>query len=81
MKITSVTGLTLKRFNKKKDASEDILPFQSQPTTNFSGYDISQGVDWECLSLSPHILLHICISILLTRKGSQAENKAMNNII
>ena len=24
---------------------------------NFSGYDISQSVDWECPSLSPHVFL------------------------
>ena len=39
------------------DASENTLPFVSQSTNSFSNYDISQSVDWECPSLSPHVLL------------------------
>ena len=39
------------------DVSENTLPFVSQSIDNFSDYDISQSVDWECHSLSPHVLL------------------------
>ena len=39
------------------DVSENTLPFVSQSINNFSDYDISQRVDWECPSLSPHFLL------------------------
>ena len=44
------------------DVLENTLPFVSQSINNFSDYDISQSVDWECHSLSPHVLL---FSILL----------------
>ena len=40
-----------------------FLPFESQSINNFSDYDISQSVDWECPSLSPHVLLHSPIYI------------------
>ena len=39
------------------DVSENTLPFVSQSINNFSDYDISQSHDWECPSLSPHVLL------------------------
>ena len=39
------------------DVSENTLPFVSQSINNFSDYDILQTHDWECPSLSPHILL------------------------
>ena len=39
------------------DISENTLPFVSQSINNFSDYDISQTHDWECPSLSPHVLL------------------------
>ena len=39
------------------DVSENTLPFVSQSIDNFSDYDISQTHDWECPSLSPHVLL------------------------
>ena len=39
------------------DVSENTLPFVSQSISNFSDYDISQTHDWECPSLSPHVLL------------------------
>ena len=39
------------------DVSESTLPFVSQSINNFSDYDISQSNDWECPSLSPHVLL------------------------
>ena len=41
------------------DVSENTLPFVSQSVINFSDYDISQSVDWECPSLSPHVLFII----------------------
>ena len=41
------------------DVSENTLPFVSQSINNFSDYDISQTHDWECPSLSPHVLLDI----------------------
>ena len=43
--------------NLNADVSENRLPFVSQSITNFSDYDISQNVDWECPSLPPHVLL------------------------
>ena len=39
------------------DVSENTLPFVSQSINNFSDYDISQSVEWECPSLFPHVLL------------------------
>ena len=39
------------------DVSENTLPFVSQSMNNFSDYVISQSVDWERPSLSPHVLL------------------------
>ena len=39
------------------DVSENTLPFVSQSINNFSVSDISQTHDWECPSLSPHVLL------------------------
>ena len=39
------------------DVSENTLLFVSQSINNFSDYDISQIHDWECPSLSPHVLL------------------------
>ena len=39
------------------DVSENTLTFVSQSVNNFSDYDISQSVYWECPSLSPHVLL------------------------
>ena len=39
------------------DVSENTFPFVSQSINNFSDYDISQAHDWECPSLSPHVLL------------------------
>ena len=35
----------------------NTLPFVSQSINNFSDYGISQSADWECPSLSPHVLL------------------------
>ena len=40
------------------DVSENTLPFVSQSINDFSDYDISQSVYWECPSLSPHVLLY-----------------------
>ena len=39
------------------DVSENALQFVSQSINNLSDYDISQTHDWECPSLSPHVLL------------------------
>ena len=39
------------------DVSGNILPFESPSINNFSGIDISQGLDREFLSLSPYFLL------------------------
>ena len=39
------------------DVWENRLPFVSQSINNFSDYDISHSHDWECPSLSPHVLL------------------------
>ena len=39
------------------DVLENTLPFVSQSINNFSDHDISQSHDWECPSLSPHVLL------------------------
>ena len=41
------------------DVSENTFPFVSQSINNFSDYDKSQSVDWECPSLAPHVLLLI----------------------
>ena len=38
------------------DVSENTPTFVSQFINNFSDYDISQNHDWECPSLSPHVL-------------------------
>ena len=47
------------------DVSENTLPFVSQSINNFSDYDISQSDDWECPSLSPNVLLTLCITLPL----------------
>ena len=39
------------------DVSENTLPFVSQSINNFSDYNIPQTHDWECPSLSSHVLL------------------------
>ena len=51
------------RTSLDADVSENTLPFVSQSINNFSDYDISQTHDWECPSLSPHVLLILHISI------------------
>ena len=50
------------------DVSENTLPFVSQSINNFSDYGISQSVDWECPSLSPHVLLSKCIQLWIPDK-------------
>ena len=45
------------------EVPKNTLPFVSQSINNFSDYDISQSVDWECPSLSPHVLLDLYLSI------------------
>ena len=39
------------------DVSENLRPFVSHSINNFSDYDISQSVDWECPSLSRYVPL------------------------
>ena len=46
------------------DVSENALPLVSQSINNFSDYDISQSHDWECPSLSLHVLLLVYKEIL-----------------
>ena len=50
------------------DVSESTLPFVSQSINNFSDYDISQSVDWECPSLSAHVLMLIEIFDIFSKK-------------
>ena len=50
------------------DVSESTLPFVSQSINNFSDHDISQSVDWECPSLSPHVLMLIEIFDIISKK-------------
>ena len=45
------------------DVSENTLPFESKSINNFSGIDISQSVDLERPSLSPHFLLTLTLSL------------------
>ena len=45
------------------DVSENTLLFESKSINNFSGIDISQSVDWERPSLSPHFLLPLTLSV------------------
>ena len=52
--LSAIYALTLV-FNA--DVSENTLPFVSQSINNFGDYDISQSHDWECPSLSHHVLL------------------------
>ena len=54
------------------DVSENTLPFVSQSINNFSDYGISQNHDWECPSLSPHVLL---IYFIRKIKKSQCTEK------
>ena len=58
-------------FSLNADVSENTLPFVSQSINNFSDYDISQSHDWECPSLSPHVLLVLstCSCMLLNNKS------------
>ena len=46
------------------DVSENTLTFVSQSINNFNDYDISQSIDWECPSLSPHVLLIFIIAMV-----------------
>ena len=52
--LSAIYALTLVLM---RDVSENTHLFVSQSINNFSDYDISQSVDWECPSLSPHVLL------------------------
>ena len=60
--LSAIYALTLV-FNA--DVSENTLSFVSQSIKNFSDYDISQSHDWECPSLSPHVLLSHSITLML----------------
>jgi len=44
------------------------LPFESPSINNFSGIDISQSLDQEPSSLSPHFLLHLWMAVSLQLK-------------
>ena len=50
------------------DVSENRLPFESPSINNFSGIDISQSLDQEPSSLSPHFLLHLWMTVSLQLK-------------
>ena len=47
------------------DVSENTISFVSQSINNFSDYGISQSHDWECPSLSSHVLLTLLNKVLL----------------
>ena len=53
------------------DVSGNTLPFVSPCINNFSDYDISQIVDWECPSLTPHVLL---LTLILTPSWKWYQN-------
>ena len=57
--LSAIYALTLYQIevSLNADVSENTLPFVSQSINNFSKFDISQSVDWEFPSLSPHVLL------------------------
>ena len=58
--LSAIYALTIsdrEQASLNADVSENTLPFVSQSINSFSDYDISQSVDWECPSLSPHALL------------------------
>ena len=57
--IYALTILDRGQGSLNADVSENTLSFVSQSINNFSDYDISQSVDWDCPSLSPHVLLVI----------------------
>ena len=61
------------------DVSENTLQFVSQSINNLSDYDISQSVDWECPSLTPHVLLNISRQLVpllekLKAKAGESQN-------
>ena len=58
--LSAIYALTISdrgQSSLNADVSENTLTFMSQSINNFSDYDISQSVDWECPSLSPHDFL------------------------
>ena len=57
--LSAIYALTPYRIevSLKRTSRKNTLPFVCQSINNFSDYDISQSVDWECPSLSPHVLL------------------------
>ena len=63
------------------DVSENALPFVSQSINNFSDYDISQSVYWECPSLYPHVLLaNVIIHLSVGEKPSIFTFTSVNTI-
>ena len=56
--LSAIYALTLVLMRTSR--AENKLPIVSQSINNFSDYDISQSVEWECLFLSPYILLVQC---------------------
>ena len=52
------------------DVLENTLPFVSQSINSFSDYDLSQGHDWECPSLSPHVFLIRMMNIDVALRGN-----------
>ena len=56
--LSAIYALTL-LLSLNVDVSKNTLPFVSQSINNFSDYGISQTHDWECPSLSPHVLLQL----------------------
>ena len=58
--LSAMYALTIsdrRQGSLNSDVSENTLPFVSQSINNFNYHDISQRVDWECPSLSHHVLL------------------------
>ena len=58
--LSAIYALTISDLGQgslNADVSENTLLFVSHSINIFSDYDITQSVDWECPSLSPHVLL------------------------
>ena len=59
-RLSAIYALTIsdrEQGSLNADVLENTLPFVSQSINNFSDYDISENVNWECPSLSPHVFL------------------------
>ena len=72
--LSAIYALTISDLNA--DVLENTLPFVSQSINNFSEYDISQSVDWECPSLTPHVLLnkHLISLVCSVRTASYGSS-------